>query len=103
MSLPPSAAEHHLTPGQPGACRFCHSIMPWDAEHHYWLCPVCRAAEFPPDPPDPPPEPGFRTIEDLWADEQRYKRSVSKRGGGGKAGRKRRRPRRWWPGPRQAP
>jgi hypothetical protein len=90
-------AKRDLTPGQPGPCQWCETLMPWDAELAFWQCPKCRAAEFPPEPPEPLPEPGFRTIEDLWQDEQRYKRSISKPGGGEKAGRKRRKPvRRWW-------
>jgi hypothetical protein len=48
MTLTPPA-EHGLMPGQPGPCRFCKTLMPWDARHGYWLCPTCHAAQFPPD------------------------------------------------------
>ncbi len=64
-------------------CPKCEVLMGFDADKNFYLCAVCRGEFWPPE------ESNFRDIQELWKDEQRYKRAMSKPGGGKKAGRKR--------------
>lgn len=68
-------------------CEFCGATLLWSDERGYWECPNCGAALLPPEPKEPDE---FRTVGELWQDEQSYKRSLSKPGGGARTGRKRR-------------
>ena len=64
-------------------CPKCQVLMDYDSDMNFYTCAVCRSEFWPPE------EGNFRGIEELWKDEQRYKRSMSKPGGGSRAGRKR--------------
>ena len=64
-------------------CFWCDVPLKFNEQHGFYKCPDC-GGEWWPGPSDP--EYG---IEDLWRDEQAYKRSISKCGGGSRrAGRK---------------
>ncbi len=64
-------------------CPKCEVVMDFDADKNFYLCVVCGGEFWPPE------ESNFWGIQELWKDEQRYKRAMSKPGGGKKAGRKR--------------
>jgi len=57
-------------------CPFCKAETTYDEEHASYVCSSCGGEVFPPDDDD------SIAAEELWQDEQRYKKSISKRGGG---------------------
>ena len=57
-------------------CLFCDMKLIFNSDHGFYKCPEC-GGEWWPGPP------GYGDdILTLWRDEQRYKKSISKRGGG---------------------
>lgn len=57
--------------------------MNYDSDKNFFICVVCKGEFWPQE------DNNFKNIEQLWRDEQHYKKTMSKPGGGSRAGKNR--------------
>jgi len=69
-------------------CNICGGGYEYSYEHACFICKSCGSALFPPDVDDE----DFQNMWQLWRDEQRVKKSMSRLTGGRSSSKKRKKP-----------